>query len=779
MRLYYTLLFALLVFAAPLHSQTQLLARLPRANNDLLARLHACPSDSLRLQRAEGIALCAQSEAQLRQWQTEKAPQSRIKWCVDEFCAVDVPLNELPLWTSQAPILRIEAQRAPMQLLSLPDDTLLLQHNRLTPVHSGAGALPMPLRGSGTLVCVIDDGFDWRHPDFQHADSTTRLRYLWDQSLQSTWGETEIGYGSIWDSAAIQGGFVQQNPAAHGSHVAGIAAGNARAAQKHLGVAPESSLLWVKISEGTGSFLPRFVDAVYWSALRSQQLQMPCSINSSVGTYFGAHDGKDLHSRAIAAILQQYAGVVLSQAAGNARASQFHWQSQLQSHSDTARIWFRPMPSHPLANTALTQFIGYADTADARELHFSLQQIDGSSLFTKARTPTFSLVDSFPAADGTSNLYQHTLYRLPNGTPIAMNVYVSNYDGVYEIWIQIQSPSSQDFWQFTISGRSKMDIWSSASLVGTSDMLRTPPRTVPHYRSPDSLQSIVGYWNCSDAVISVGSYQNQTYMVNYAGDSVFLGTQGFPQGGISQFSSLGGTRDGRQKPDICASGGQVLSAAPVPDLQGFRLSNMATLDEGGWHVSNRGTSMSAPIVAGAVALYLQCNPRAHAADVLAAVRATARVDSFVFMQSSEYPNAHWGWGKLDAYALALSCLRLGCMDTLADNYDPLATVSDANACIYLPSAVDNVVGAAADWQLLPNPALYDEVYLQKPEGAQGARVLIYDLSGRQCAAAQPIESGSVRTRLDLGHLPAGVYVCTVLDAQNKRLYVGRLVKIGR
>ncbi len=774
MRPLFFALFLLLLFVGDLHTQPNphLQARLWRANNDLLARLHSTPADSLSLLKAEGIALCRRSDsgAELRQWQTENAHSSRIKWCIGQYCAVEIPLNEIPKWANAAPILRIEAQRAPMQRLSFPDDTLLLYHNRLSEVHTGTQDLPFALRGRGVLLSVIDDGFDWRHPDFQHEDSTTRVRYIWDQGLQSTWGETEIGYGSIWDSTAIQDGFVQQAPAAHGSHVAGIAAGNARAAGKHRGAAPESSLLWVKVAEGNGSFLPRFADAIYWSALRSRQLGMPCSINSSVGSYVGSHDGKDLHTRAINTVLDSFAGVVLSQAAGNARASRFHLRTNLQSSADTARIWFQP-----LAAQGLTQFIFYADSANAQELRFSLENIDANSLFIKAQTPVFQLLADFPAPNGSSNLYQQTLYHLPNGQAVRMNVYISNYEGVYECWIQIQSPNTQDYWQFTSSGRSQIDLWSASALTGTSNMLLAPPRPVDYYHAPDSLQSIVGFWNCSESVISVGSYQNQTFMINYAGDSLYLGTQGFPQGGISQFSSLGGTRDGRMKPDICASGGQVLSAAPVPDLMVFRMNGMVNLDAGGWHVTNRGTSMSAPIVAGAVALYLQCSPQSNAAQVLAAVRATARVDSLVFAQSPTYPNIHWGWGKLDAYNLALSCLRRGCMDTLAINFDEWATLSDTNACLYTPLSMGEDLAYTEGWRLLPNPAGGENCQIWAPEKlvSAAATVSVYDLCGRVCGEGVFVDRQAI---LSLQNLAAGLYMCSVFDAQGQRLHTLRLIR---
>lgn len=52
------------------------------------------------------------------------------------------------------------------------------------------------LTGQGVLVAVIDSGVDYTLPDFRNEDGTTRIRYLWDQSLKAVEGEhVPKGYG--------------------------------------------------------------------------------------------------------------------------------------------------------------------------------------------------------------------------------------------------------------------------------------------------------------------------------------------------------------------------------------------------------------------------------------------------------------------------------------------------------------------------------------------------------------------------------------------------------
>ena len=39
------------------------------------------------------------------------------------------------------------------------------------------------LTGEGVLVAFLDSGIDWRMQEFRNSDGSTRIRYLWDQTL--------------------------------------------------------------------------------------------------------------------------------------------------------------------------------------------------------------------------------------------------------------------------------------------------------------------------------------------------------------------------------------------------------------------------------------------------------------------------------------------------------------------------------------------------------------------------------------------------------------------
>ena len=131
------------------------------------------------------------------------------------------------------------------------------------------------LDGAGVLLAVIDSGIDYFHPDFRKEDGQTRIGLLWDQSIQE--GREGIGSAYLGDSAlgyvytaeqinqALSAGSRQeglrlvpsQDISGHGTHVAGIAAGNGRASGgRYRGVAYESELIVVKLGKSVGNSYP-------------------------------------------------------------------------------------------------------------------------------------------------------------------------------------------------------------------------------------------------------------------------------------------------------------------------------------------------------------------------------------------------------------------------------------------------------------------------------------------------------------------------------------------
>lgn len=207
------------------------------------------------------------------------------------------------------------------------------------------------LSGAGVLVAVLDSGIDYKLPEFRKSDGSTRIRFLWDQTLQpeapagagtgreaggsaaTDMGGAEnaamdgtqdsapnaarparrppAGYrlGVEFDSAQINQALAAPagqrqyellpsiDSSGHGTAVAGIAAGDS---PMYQGVAPEAELLIVKLGLPDASSFPRTTEimrAVTYAIHKAKELRMPLVINLSFGNTYGAHDGSSLIER--------------------------------------------------------------------------------------------------------------------------------------------------------------------------------------------------------------------------------------------------------------------------------------------------------------------------------------------------------------------------------------------------------------------------------------------------------------------------------------------------
>lgn len=158
---------------------------------------------------------------------------------------------------------------------------------------------PLSLRGNGVLVAVIDSGIDYANADFRNEDGTTRIRFLWDQTIS---GNPPQGYltGTEYTMEQINEALAQEtqqeqyaivpsrDTSGHGTSVAGIAAGNGRGSAGNLyrGVASESELLVVKLGIPMEEGFPRtteLMQAIDYVVKKALELRRPVAINLSFG----------------------------------------------------------------------------------------------------------------------------------------------------------------------------------------------------------------------------------------------------------------------------------------------------------------------------------------------------------------------------------------------------------------------------------------------------------------------------------------------------------------
>jgi subtilisin family serine protease len=758
--------------------------------------------------------------------QAARSAGGQLKYALGNYCAVKVPSGR---WRELLghPALQTFGGTG-TQVIPLGD--AMLSHSRVDSVYAGFAPLPQGYDGSGVVVGLIDLGIDYTHPDFRDENDRTRIRYIWDQNLPAD-GSAPLpyGYGQACDSASIEAGLcnhIDPNLSySHGSGVSGVAAGNGRATGEFRGVAPQADIIAVNLAFNN-AFLSNVVDAVRYIFEHAEAMGKPCVINTSLGTYLGSRDGRDLTSLMIDAMLEEQAGRALVAAVGNAGDRIFHLG--YEADSDTSLTWFRYE-----AGLGAAYLQAWIDTAQAGDWHFSVGADQPTGWSFRGRGPFWNLMQDVDWASGPDSL-EHELFAGPNRL------------GRIKCWVQRQGPSlllevavfpdsTSLRWRLETTGSGRLDVWSDPSVTGTSYLFRgadlPAASLVPamaRYREPDMVSTLVSSWQCSPRVIAVGSYYNRNTMVNfYRANPPISGT---PETRVPS-SSSGPTRDGRIKPDVSASGQWILAAASTAMrtwLIGLGAANY--IDQGGMHYLQGGTSFSSPIVAGIAALYLQRYPDADWRAVKNAILSGARRDAFT---GYELPDNQWGYGKVNAFAtlqisdepcpVPLNPSLTHSLDSTAritwdpvdqalgyqlrgrpigtvrwhayrsiDNVHHLRQLEPGSDYQWRVRALCGVVDTSA-WsamhvfthpalrsaQIQPHFALGPNPVLQRTElhysGYSGPALQfeVYDLPGR-LVSRTPLDPAAQYAEWSRGELPAGVYLYRVTQS-GRSLHQGRLL----
>lgn len=412
------------------------------------------------------------------------------------------------------------------------------------------------LYGEGVIVGVIDSGIDYANTVFRNQDQTTRILELWDQSVAS--GNPPKGYdrGSLYTSEDINKALLAESErysivpsrdlSGHGTHVAGIAAGNfARDKNNNLGIATKSELLIVKLATPSENSFPRTVElmeAIDFVTKRAIAYGKPLALNLSFGNTYGSHDGTALLETFINFVSdQERIGIAIG--TGNEGAAGGHTGGNVKN-GQTEQI-----------EIAVSDF----------ESSLSVQ-------IWKSFTDRFDVELISPSGSTTGNLIEQnevTRYNL-EGTGTLLMVYYGSpkpYSKYQEIYIQFvpeEEYIESGIWVISITGREvvtgRYDLWlPTEATLGTSTRFTRP--------TPDTTLTIP---STAQKAIAVGAYDSSTD--RYA-----------------DFSGRGFTREtGQIKPDLVAPGVDIQSAAVGGGLQ--MLS---------------GTSMATPFVTGSLALMME------------------------------------------------------------------------------------------------------------------------------------------------------------------------------
>ena len=445
------------------------------------------------------------------------------------------------------------------------------------------------LSGNGIYVAVIDSGIDYTLPEFRNADGSTRIRFLYDQTLGKEYTMEQINDAlSIENEAERRNVLPVTDISGHGTAVAGIAAGR-NSMTGFLGVAPESDLIIVKMGTSRAEGFPRTTElmaGVDYVVRKSLEANQPMAINISFGNSYGAHNGQSLLERYIDSV-SALGRICVCIGAGNEGRGAGHASGNLSS-GETVRIELAVQERETGVNLQLWK--SYTD-----EMTISLI------------TPSGDLIGPIQERVGPQR-YQRgqTELLVYYGEP-------SPYTTSQEIFIDFLPAETyimSGVWEIVLeAGRvveGNYDLW----LPGTSALNTGTGFLIP------SAQTTLTIPSTASGVITAGAYDALTF--TYAD---------FSGRGTAEYNNY----PGMQKPDLVAPG-----------------VNVVTVAAGGGYAAYTGTSFATPFVTGSCALMMEWgivrgnDPYLYGEKVKAYLRRGSRqLPGF-----SKYPNNQIGYGAL-------------------------------------------------------------------------------------------------------------------------------------
>ena len=486
-----------------------------------------------------------------------------------------------------------------------------------------------PYRGKGAIILIYDTGIDWKHLDFRDPEDTTKTRilYIWDQTLSRITGEKPpagFSRGVEYTKAHIEDeldgspeGFVRTKDInGHGTHVAGIAAGNGLALEsKYVGMAPEADIIVVKGGDEHFDEL-LIIEGLRYAQAKAQELGRPIVVNLSLGGQQGPHDG----TRAYETYIDEFSrdpGRVVIVAAGNDGDAAIHIGGTLPQGE--AMIIKFTVPEYQPESGKGNDVFGF-------DLWFDGKQ----TVSAEVRSPSGIVVQvESGQPTGTSSDKRDGHIQLSN-TISGLNGLRNIRLRVSDEGLQAKAPASGE-WVLVLSNVSntaQYDGWLYDRKLGGKIVTIANGDTQKTVSMPGTAQK----------AITVASYVSKWSWPASNGKNYTYSRTIDRTATISSFSSIGPTRDGRQKPEIAAPGQGIAAALSTDSKQ-----SESRIQPGGHYFITQGTSMATPHVAGAVALLLAEFPDMKADEIKSLLIETVYRDSW----TGNTPNPTWGYGKLD------------------------------------------------------------------------------------------------------------------------------------
>lgn len=537
----------------------------------------------------------------------------------DQFIMANIPAHFIPTLAAEEGVLYINQSRQARPLMNH-----VRTETGVAKVQAGTG-LDTPYDGTGVIIGVIDQGFEFKHIAF-----TGRSK---------RWGSSQSGGGL---STSVPKFLDPNDQVGHATHVANIAMGNKIEGSDYYGIATGAELLPM-MSNFESAVVPVQFAAIQRYAANEGK---PFVVNMSFGSNLGPHDGTSAFDQTIDKLLGK--GAIAVGAMGNSGGNRIHASYTFTADDEKAYFYLKPDVNNQ-DGIALTQVWG-TDTDGKESLSIKPVIIYNNKVYYPTDQQLGSNYNYEKGIDAYNNRQFCTL-------GIQINELAKQVTGNKTL----VSGNAILCWEITGKAGKTVHAWSDTdSYLCTFERISKSITNDDGTRTPiTSIQGndnyIVGEAGASvPNSIAVASYNAATNFTSIDGGMYSYASSIGETGGLSKFSSKGPSLSAidPNKPTVAAPGGCITSAfskrsKEFTNMASSRVQKIESNGNSFYYGVMNGTSMACPVVTGIVALWLQANPDLTPADVKAIIKKTARHDSYTG-RNTEWNNS-WGYGKIDAY----------------------------------------------------------------------------------------------------------------------------------
>ncbi len=456
------------------------------------------------------------------------------------------------------------------------------------------------LSGQGTIIGIVDTGIDYTLPVFRYEDGTTKIKYIWDQTIETspTYG---VNFGTVYTRDQINEALRSENPleivphrdeVGHGTFLASVAAGRENEEEDFIGAAPDAELIVVKLKKAGTFYREKFLvpksqenafestDIMLGLAFIFQQssvLKLPVVACLGLGTNFGGHNGKNRLEQYIS-FVSNVPGIAVCTGVGNESNARHHTEGLIEKSGDERDIDIR-----------------VGDDADSLSVYVWYEGWDKISFSLKS--PTGEIINRIPFFAGTS--FEKKL--VIEGSTVRI-LYHQNESRFALIQVLNVVPGT---WEITLHG----DVIISGKYHAWLPMTGFISPSVEFISPTPNYTTVIP--STSQGCISIGAY-------NSTNNSLYIN------------SSWGPAANSFIVPDF---------AAPGVSIEGYYPYGKGTMT---------GTSAATALTAGASALMFQwAIPQGNAPVMTGNRLRTVLIRACTRDTTREYPNPQWGYGTLN------------------------------------------------------------------------------------------------------------------------------------